>query len=99
VSVVQTAMIVVLVAQFGCAMNFDRGTLAAVSTKAVDLPMTIVREHVEGKYCQFWGDDRAFARAVEDALRKVPDANALANANYLFNGNCVLIRGMAVHVE
>lgn len=86
----------------GCTMHFGRGTLSAVSTKAVPLSMKIVRAKVEGEGCffsAFFGYDGAYRRTVKDALAKAPGANALVDASYTFGAFCVVAHGTAVHVE
>jgi len=100
VTLVRIAAVAALVLQLGCTTTFDRGTLAAVSTKAVGLPMKIVaQKKLDKRYCQYWADDRAFARVIEDALRKAPEANALAIASYTFKGSCIVVHGTAVLVD
>ena len=85
--------------QLGCARHYDRGTLAAVSTKAVGMPMKIVQPQVEGELCWPYWHDQPYVLVVENALRKAPGANALVNTGYLLRGVCLLVRGTAVHVD
>lgn len=101
-STAHTGIIAILLLQLGCIAHFDRGTLKAVSTKALPLSMKIIREKVEGESCFFtalFGYDGAYRAAVEDALRKAPDANALVNSSYTSKPFCVVAHGTAVRVE
>lgn len=76
-------------------VTYDRGTLAAVSTTIVPIEMTVVAENVEGRAC---GDmfTNPFARAVDDAVRKSPGANALVDVTYHFEKLCMIVRGTAI---
>jgi hypothetical protein len=81
--------------------------LAAVSTRALELPLTVVATRVEGRACRDLHDKGRTreAEAVAAALRNAPGANALMNAEFEVVQiadnllQCVLIvRGTAVRI-
>jgi hypothetical protein len=91
----------------GCAHPPEQG-LAAVSTRALDLPVTVVAHQVEGRACRELRDPGRTreSEAVAAALRNAPGANALMNAEFevvQVGDNlrqCVLrVRGTAVRIE
>jgi hypothetical protein len=90
-----------------CAHPPEEG-LAAVSTRALELPITVVASEVEGRACRDLHDEGRTreAEAVAAALRNAPGANALMNAEFevvqIYQNliECVLIvRGTAVRIE
>jgi len=91
----------------GCAHSPEEG-LAAVSTRALSLPITVIASDVEGRACHDLhesGRSRE-AEAVAAALRNAPGANALMNAEFavveIYQNffECILIvRGTAVRIE
>jgi hypothetical protein len=91
-----------------CAHPTPEEGLAAVSTRALELPVTVVASRVEGRACRGLHDEGRTreAEAVAAALRNAPGANALMNAEFevvQITQNllqCVLIvRGTAVRIE
>jgi hypothetical protein len=81
----------------GC-VTYERGVLAAASTRALDIPMTIVKKDAQGRSCRTVADPR-YALAVEDALKGAPGANALVNATYrMEQALCIVVEGTAVRV-
>jgi hypothetical protein len=90
----------------GCAHPPEEG-LAAVSTRALELPITVIATQVEGRACRDMHDPGRTreAQAVAAALRNAPGANALMNAEFevVQVGDdlleCVLrVRGTAVRI-
>jgi hypothetical protein len=91
-----------------CAHPQAEEGLAAVSTRALELPITVIAHQVEGRACRDLhqpGRTRE-AEAVAAALRNAPGANALMNAEFevVQVGDklleCVLrVRGTAVRIE
>ena len=91
----------------GCAHTPEEG-LAAVSTRALELPITVIADKVEGRACRDLHDPGRTreAEAVAAALRNAPGANALMNAEFevvQVGDNlreCLLrVRGTAVRIE
>ena len=92
----------------GCAAHPLEPGLAAVSTRALELPMTVIARDVEGRACR---DQRGEggtreSQAVAAALQNAPGANALMNAEFevvQLGDNlrqCLLrVRGTAVRIE
>ena len=80
----------------GC-LTYHRGDFAAISTKAVPSKMEIVDAHAEGKSCKTNRNPR-FQLAVDDALEKVPRANALVNVSYRLERFCIVVSGTAVRI-
>ncbi len=68
----------------------------AISTRALPPKMEVVERDVKGKSCRGWKP--GFQLAVDDALASVPEANALVNAEYRFEGLCLVVLGTAVRV-
>jgi len=81
----------------GC-VTYKSGSLAAVSTQTLPLPMTFVAEEVEGRSCVD-ETESGFRLAIDDAVRKAPGANALVDASIYFERLCLVVRGKAVRVE
>ena len=81
----------------GC-VTMESGSLAAVSTETLPLPMTFVAEQVEGRSCVDQ-PETGFRLAIDDAVRKAPGANALVDASIYFERLCLVVRGKAVRVE
>ena len=81
----------------GC-VTIQSGSLAAVSTETLPLPMTFVAEQVEGRSCVD-AIETGFRLAIDDAVRKVPGANALVDVTLGFERLCIVVRGKAVRVE
>jgi len=81
----------------GC-VSYDSGLLAAASVETLPLPMTFVAERVEGRSCAPLGEER-LGRAIDDAVRKAPGANALVEVAFTFERLCLVVRGKAVRVE
>lgn len=80
----------------GC-VTYERGTLAAASTRALEIPMTVVKREAEGRSCQAMNTPR-YVWAVESALRGAPGANALVNVSYDVEQLCIVVRGTAVRL-
>ena len=76
-------------------ITYDRATLAAVSTAMVPIGMTVVAEDVEGKVCSDMFM-HPLERAIDDAMRRAPGANALVDASIHFERLCVIVRGTAI---
>ena len=81
----------------GC-VSYDSGLLAAVSVETLPLPTTFAAEPVEGRSCARLGEER-LGRAIDDAVRKAPGANALVDVAISFERLCLVVRGRAVRVE
>jgi len=90
-----------------CAHPSEEG-LSAVSTRALELPITVIAPDVEGRACRDLHDEGRTreAEAVAAALRNAPGANALMNAEFKVVQiaddllQCTLIvRGTAVRIE
>ena len=81
----------------GC-VTVQSGSLVAVSTETLPLPMTFVAESVEGRSCVDEAET-GFRLAIDDAVRKAPGANALVDAAIYFERLCLVVRGKAVRVE
>jgi uncharacterized protein YbjQ (UPF0145 family) len=90
-----------------CAHPPEEG-LEAVSTRALELPVTVIAREVEGRACRDLHDEGRTreAEAVAAALRNAPGANALMNAEFKVVQiadnllQCLLIvRGTAVRIE
>jgi hypothetical protein len=66
-----------------CAHPPEEG-LSAVSTRALELPVTVIAKDVEGRACRKLHDEGRTreAEAVAAALRNAPGANALMNAEF-----------------
>jgi len=90
------AMTGALALAVGCA-TYTRGHLAAAASGVPRLQMEVVAEDVTGRSCGQVMDVR-FERAVEDALRQAPDANALVDATSTWESFCVVVRGDAVRL-
>lgn len=93
---------------FACAHPPPEEGLAAVSTRALQLPMTVIKKEVEGRACRDLHDKGRTreAEAVAAALRNAPGANALMNAEFEVVQiadnllQCFLmVRGTAVRIE
>jgi len=84
------------IALCGC-ITRHRGDFAAISTRAIPAKMEIVEPRVEGKSCKPGWAPR-FQLAVEDALGKTPEANALVNVTYRFERLCIVVSAMAVRI-
>ena len=69
----------------------------AASTTLLTTKMTVIEESVEGRAC---GDpfQHRFKLAIDDALMKAPDANALVDVSFFFERFCIIARGAAVRV-
>jgi hypothetical protein len=80
----------------GC-VSYDSGWLAAAAVEPVPLATVPVAEQVEGRSCDF--AEGGFPRALDDAVRKAPGANALLDATVRFERLCMVVRGRAVRVE
>ena len=82
--------------RYGC-VTYDRGSLAAVSTVKLPVEMHEVAESVEGRAC---GElfREPVRTAIDDALRSVPEANALVDVSYRMEQLCMVVRGRAVRV-
>jgi hypothetical protein len=91
----------------GCLYHGPIPGYAAVSTRALSVPMTVVARDVEGLSCIGLPSKRelVYVEAVAAALRAAPGANALVNARFeptpfgLFSGCTYRVRGTAVRVE
>jgi hypothetical protein len=81
----------------GC-VSYDSGLLAAASVETLPLATTVLAERVEGRSCVELGKER-LGRAVDDAIRQAPGANALVDAALTFERLCLVVRGKAVRVE
>jgi hypothetical protein len=93
----RTALILLtLLSLNGCLSN-PRGDFAAISTRAIPSRMEIIECQVEGKSCKTNRNPR-FQLAVEDALEKVPEANALVSVAYRFERLCIVVSGTAVRI-
>ncbi len=90
------AVLVLLAAPLAC-RSTTPGHLSAVSVTALDLPMSIVARDAEGEAC---GPDtqRNLPGAIEDALARHPEANALVNPSFFKETGCIRVRGTAVRV-
>jgi hypothetical protein len=73
------------------------GHLAAVSVKAVATPMTVIAENAEGNAC---GSDtqQNIPAAIDDALTRFPEADALVNLSVFKEPRCIRVRGTAVRL-
>ncbi len=80
----------------GCT-TFNRGRFAVASATLVPVATTTIQEDVEGRVCSERIAQR-LERAVEDALEKTPDANALVDASFRFERVCIVVRGTAVRL-
>jgi hypothetical protein len=80
----------------GC-VTYDRGSFAAVSTAIVPIEMTAVEEEVEGRACGAVFQD-PLKRAIDDAVQKIPGANALIDLSYHFEQLCIVVRATPVRV-
>jgi len=80
----------------GCA-TYTRGHLAAAASGVPPLHVETVAEDVTGRSCGQLMDVR-FERAVEDALRQAPGANALMDVVSTWESFCVVVRGDAVRL-
>lgn len=78
----------------GC-VTIDRGHFAALSTVPIPGTPTVVAANAEGRACGSVFQD-PLRRAIDDALKKSPGANALMDATYRFEDLCVVVRGRAV---
>ena len=89
------------VAQLGCYVGphrFDRGSLAQVSTVSVPVRYQVLAEQAEGRSCESLENPR-YSLALARALQAVPGAQALVDARYMADGQCVVVRGKAVRVD
>lgn len=82
----------------GCVTNYPRGRVAFVSTRAIDLPMTVVAPSVVSSGCPVgvpW--DQLLARTVAEA----PPANALMDVELKLGVGavCQSVSGTAVRIE
>ena len=80
----------------GCTTLRQRGRFTAITTRAKELPMTIVQKEVTGKTCT---PPHQMDAAVNAALGSAPGANALVNVAFRVKGACLEARGTAVRVE
>ena len=89
----------------GCA-NFPSMELGRLELIAIGGPTppqsTTLATDIEGEYCQF-GDSFDYGAAVDDAIGKVPGANAVANAKFSIRmtsplSSCTQVRGDAVRM-
>jgi hypothetical protein len=84
----------------GCAKLSGTFSIAAPPGLHSTLPEAIAK--VTGKSCFSYGkalleqDDPAIERAVRDAISKAPGANALINASFEDQGECIIVTGWAV---
>jgi len=81
----------------GCA-TYTRGVLAAAATGIPPIEVETVAASVTGRACSEMMDVR-YERAVEDALRKAPGANALMDVTSTWERFCVVVRGVAVRLR
>jgi hypothetical protein len=88
--------LLIAVSMGGC-LSYHRGDFAAISTRAIPSKMKIIESHVEGRSCKPNWEPR-FQLAVEDALEKVPQANALVSASYRLEKLCIVVSGTAVRI-
>jgi len=101
------ALVILLTALTGC--SYYAATLTLASTETVPMEMTVMQRDVSGTRCQ--AEWSASARptlelVMVEALRNVPEANAIANLRALntryfvgfFNMNCMTVRGDAVKI-
>ena len=93
----RVAALVACLAAAGC-VSYQSGPLAAVSVETLPLPMTFLAERVEGRSCVD-AIETGFRLAIDDAVRKVPGANALVDVTLGFERLCIVVRGKAVRVE
>ena len=93
---IRLLLVITAVSSTGC-VTYDRGTLAAVSTTAVPIEMTVVSENVEGTACGDMLND-PFKRAIDDAVQNSPGANALVDVTYHFEQLCMIVRGTAIRL-
>lgn len=91
----------------GC--SYRIATLTLISNQSVSLQPQVVKRGVTGERCKIeWtaGLRPTLDEAMEDALRGVPDANAMTNVvaentSYflvLLNRNCMEVKGDAVRI-
>lgn len=85
-----------LVFAAGCA-TYDRGALAAASTRPLALDYQVVARRAEGRSCGTLLEPR-YRLAVEDALHRT-GADALVDAAYTSEELCVVVRGTAVRIR
>jgi len=78
----------------GCA-TVDRGHFEALSTVPIPGTPTVVAASAEGRVCDSIFQD-PLRRAIDDALKKAPGANALVDVRYRFEDLCVVVSGRAV---
>lgn len=89
-------LLLISVSLGGC-LTYHRGDFAAISTRAIPAKMEIIESQVEGRSCEPNWEPR-FQLAVEDALKKVPQANALVSASYRLEKLCIVVSGTAVRI-
>jgi hypothetical protein len=90
-----TCCAVGLALALACSNVQPRGRVAAVTTRAKDLPMQIVERDAAGKTCRL---PHQLDAAVDAALESAPGANALINVNFRVKAACLEARGTAVRV-
>ncbi len=90
--------------ELGCAsavfQTHQRGTLSAVSTKAIQLPMELVTADAGAESCGVAIRTPYLQEAVEEALAAAPGADALVNLSlektsltcYRVDGSAVVVR-------
>ena len=82
------------IAVAGCA-TVDRGHFEALSTVPIPGTPTVVAASAEGRACGSIFQD-PLRRAIDDALKSSPGANALMDVRYRFEDLCVVVNGRAV---
>jgi hypothetical protein len=89
-------LVLVGAAGAGC-ITIERGHFEALSTAPLPGTPRIVAEEVEGRACGSVFQD-PLRRAIEDALRNAPGANALMDVRHRFRDLCVVVSGRAVAI-
>jgi len=82
----------------GCVTNYPRGRIAFVSTRAIDVPMTVLDRSVASTGCPVgvpWDE------LVERTVAEIPGANALADVEMKvgIGAVCQSVSGTAVRIE
>jgi hypothetical protein len=78
----------------GC-VTVERGHFEALSTAPIPGTPTVVSANAEGRACGSIFQD-PLRRAIDDALKSSPGANALMDVRYRFEDLCVVVNGRAV---
>jgi len=102
------ALLTLAVLLAGC--SYQVAGLTMASNRSLPLKMTVLQPGVTGERCKVeWvqGLRPTVDEAMADALRKVPEANAIANLRaenttyflLLLNRNCLSVTGDAVKIE